>query len=255
MNKKLITLPLSGMILASTAAQAAVIFNDTFTGNTTDLNGKVPTSTTGGAAWVAASNFDRDGSFDGSPGSATLAFTPSNGLIYSLDASISGISGDGNWIALGFANGQSVTAGTTNRFVSGNGNVVVGQAWMLARGNNTPNPNAAHTVGTTDPEPWTGAVATADGGDLDLRIVLDTTGGSGTWIATWFAKEATDGSYTQVRASEPIVTEANLTSVGFAVSNSGISGTLTSFSLTTIPEPSSALLAALGALSLLRRRR
>ena len=255
MNKKLITLPLAGMILASTAAQAAVIFNDTFTGDTTDLNGKVPTSTTGGAAWVAVSNFDRDGSFDGSAGSATLAFTPSNGLIYSLDASISGISGDGNWIALGFANGQSVTAGTTNRFVSGNGNVVIGQAWMLARGNNTPNPNAAHTVGTTDSELWTGAVATADGGDLDLRIVLDTTGGPGTWTATWFAKEATDGSYTQVRASEPIVTEANLTSVGFAVSNSGISGTLTSFSLTTIPEPSSALLAALGALSLLRRRR
>jgi hypothetical protein len=253
MNKNLITLPLAGMILASSAAQAAVIFNDTFTGNTTDLNGKLPTSTTGGAAWVAASNFDRDGSFDGSAGSATLAFTPSNGLIYSLDASISGISGDANWIALGFANGQSVTAANTNRFVSGG--VVVGQAWMLARGNNTPNPNAAHTVGTTDSELWTGAVATADGGDLDLRIVLDTTGGPGTWTATWFAKEATDGSYTQVRASEPIVTEANLTSVGFAVSSSAISGTITSFSLTTIPEPSSALLAALGALSLLRRRR
>lgn len=254
MKHTLKSLPFAGLILASNAVQAATIFEDTFTGDTSDLDGKSPSTTTGGAAWIAANNFDLDGSFDGSGGTATLAFTPSNGLIYTLDASISGIIGNGNWIALGFANGQNTTAGITNRFVSGN--VVIGQAWMLARGTNSPNPNAAHTVGTTDPEVWTGAVANADGGDLDLRIVLDTTGGTGTWTATWFAKEAADGSYTEVRASEPIVTEADLTSVGFAVSNSGISGTLTSFSLNSaVPEPSSALLAGLGALALLRRRR
>lgn len=254
MKNTLKFLPFAGLILSSGAAQAATIFEDTFTGDASDLNGKVPTTTTGGAAWVAASNFDRDGSFDGSGGTATLAFTPSNGLIYTLDASITGISGNGNWVALGFANGQNTTLGTTNRFV--NGNLVVGRAWMLARGSNADDPNAAHTVGSSDGVLWTGSIANANGGALDLRVVLDTTGGTGAWTTSWLAKRPADGTYTEVRATS-VVTNETFDSVGFAVSNAGVSGTLSSFSLTSepIPEPSSLLLAGFGLLGLLRRRR
>jgi hypothetical protein len=253
MKNTLKLIPFAGLIAASGTVQAATIFEDTFTGGTADLNGKVPASTTGGAAWIAANNFDLDGSFDGSGGTATLAFTPSSGFVYTLDASITGISGDGNWLALGFANGQNTTPGTTNRFV--NGNVVEGRAWLLARGNNTPNPNAAHTVGSGNGVLWSGSIANANGGDIDLRVVLDTTGGTGSWETTWFARRPTDGTYTEVRPTSPVTNES-YDSVGFAVSNSGVSGTLTSFSLNSVvPEPSSALLAGLGALALLRRRR
>ena len=172
-------------------------------------------------------------------------------LVYTLDASVTGISGDGNWIALGFANGQSANSGTNYRFVTGSD--PEGRAWMLARGDNSANPNVGHTVGTTDPANWAGALANANGGDLDMRIVLDTTGGTGSWTATWYAKRPADGSYTEVRSSTTLPAE-DIDSVGLAVSNTGISGTIESFSLNVIPEPSAALLACLGLIGLLRRR-
>jgi hypothetical protein len=38
---------------------------------------------------------------------------------------------------------------------------------------------------------WTGGT----GGTSELRIVLDTTGGPGTWTSTWYAKRPTDATY------------------------------------------------------------
>ena len=107
----------------------------------------------------------------------------------------------------------------------------------------------------------TGTVTTADwgggptgGGDIDMRVVLDTTTGAGTWTTSWFAKNATDGSYTALGSGNII--DKNITSVGIAKSNTGTSGAISSFSLTSaVPEPSTALLGALAALCLLRRRR
>ena len=218
-------------LLASTPTFAESLFAEDFAGAAaTDLNGTTPDQTTGGATWVASPNFNADGSFAGSAGSATLAFTPVDGLIYTLDASLSGISGDGNWIALGFVNGQSMNGGTSSRFV--NGNSPEGRAWTLARGDNSANPNVAHTLGSGDPGPWTGTLANANGGALDLRIILDTTGGPGTWTATWLAKRPADAAYLETRTTATL-TAADINSVGFAVSNTGISGMLESFSLTS----------------------
>ena len=39
--------------------------------------------------------------------SLTLPFTPVDGFIYTLDASFSGVTGDTDWLALGFAKGQA----------------------------------------------------------------------------------------------------------------------------------------------------
>lgn len=218
-------------LLASAPTFAELIFAEDFTGAAiTDLNGTTPGQMTEGAAWVASPNFNADGSFAGSPGSATLAFTPGNGLVYTLEASLSGISGDGNWIALGFANGQSSTGSSSNRFV--NGNSPEGRAWTLVRGTNSANPNVAHTLGSGDPGVWSGALATANGGALDLRIILDTTGGTGGWTVTWFVKRPADAAYLEVRTTtELLSTEIN--SVGFAVSNTGVSGMIESFSLSS----------------------
>ena len=227
----------SGTIATFSLTAVPASFSDNFDGDAaTDLNGTTPDVTAGGAAWVAASNFKADGSFaSATGGSATLAFTPADGFVYTLDASLAGITaaiGDINWIALGFANGQSADGGISYRFV--NGNDVEGRAWMLARGDNSSNPNVAHTIGSADPSPWTGALANANGGDLDMRIVLDTTGGTGNWTATWHAKRPADGSYTEVRSTTTLTSE-DIDSVGFAVSNTGVSGTIESFSLTSVP--------------------
>lgn len=254
MNSTLKSFSFVGAILSLGGLPAATIFEDTFTGDTSDLNGKVPTTTTGGAAWVAAEVFDRDGSVSGGAGSATLAFTPSVGFIYTLDATITGITGTTNdWLAVGFANGGSSDSGASSRFI--NGNNPEGRAWMMARGTNANFPNRWFTAGNSNgpADDWAGPLVNANGGDLDFRIVLDTTGGTGNWTSAWFAKRPGDATYGEV-GSSPLADES-ITSVGFAISNAGVSGTLSSFSLTSVPEPSSALLAGLGFLGLLRRRR
>lgn len=257
----LLSAALIALAFAASPSQAAILFADDFSGGTGDLAGTTPDTTTGAAAWVAPpTNFLADGTIGGtSAGTATLAFAPVDGLVYTLDASFTSITGDGNWIPFGFVNGQSASNSTSgvseNRFLE---NQTVGIAWMFARGDNSTNANTAFlgndatNVGNSDGTSWSGGPT--NGGNIDMRVVLDTTGGTGNWTATWFAKQDTDGSYTTVRGSTGLLDES-ITSVGFGKSSDAVSGTITSFSLNSIPEPSSAALLGLGGLALILRRR
>ncbi len=265
--KKSRLLSLASVLLGIPAAHAAtVIYEQSFTpgAGTGVLNGTAPT--TGANNWVASTlRFQADGDFTEGPGSATLAFTPANGLVYTLDASFRNLtatvaagSPENDWIAMGFANGSPTGSTTSDRFVNAN---VIGKAWMLYRGADTVGTlgNVAHlgsaTSGTVDPATWSdGTLATTYSGGIDMRIVLDTTGGTGNWTATWFAKLPASGTFTEVRSETDLVNE-DINSVGVAISNPGFDGDLTYFSLTSIPEPSAALLGGLGLLGLLRRRR
>jgi hypothetical protein len=217
---------------------------------------------------VAAPLFQADGSTGDAAGSATLAFSPENGFIYTLDASFSGLGlvggPDNDWFALGFVNGQSDAGGTSARFITGS---VVGTAWMMHRGD--------FTLGTNQVFLGTGQLGAgnfglgAGGGDntgqewaldpasssVDLRVVLDTTGGTDNWKATWYAKASGDSTYLEARATEPLLPGATISAVGVARSNAGITGNLESFTLTSVPEPSSVMFVALGTLVTLRRRR
>lgn len=227
MKRFVLTCPLAFALLGPASAEQ--LFLEDFGGAAADLNGMAPDVTATGASWTASPNFKRDGSFAGGAGTATLSFFPVDGEIYTLEASLAGIGGDGNWIALGFANGQSAVAGANNRFISGN--VVEGRAWMLVRGSNA-NPNMAHSLGSGDPVPWAGVLQNANGGEVDLRLILDTTGGSGEWTATWFAKRPADGQFTEVR-STLILPNEQINSVGLAVANAGVSGRVTGLSLSS----------------------
>ena len=260
---------LSAVLLISTSASyGAVIFSDNFDGGSGDLHNTTPDTTTGVTKWVAGSLFNANGSTTNTVGSATLAFTPVNGFIYTLDASFSGlglVSGaDTDWFGFGFVNGQSTTETSYDRFTIGN---VVGSAWMLLRGNQNYDPNVSGASGTG--QLGDGNYGYAGGGftdlnltpitsEIDLRIVLDTTAGVDPtdWTATWSAKRAADSSYTVVRATEGLQTGAVISAVGISRSGAGITGAVESFSLTAIPEPSSAaLLLGLGSIALVLRRR
>lgn len=255
----------SGFIAISLTsfAPAAVLFQDNFSGGSGDINGLAPSTRPGTEIWTASPIFNANGSVDtpatGNQGSMTLPFSPQNGFVYHLDASLTGVTGDGNWLALGFANGQSDDA-VSDRFITDG---VVGTAWMLLRGDASVNANQAHLGtgalgvgnGGVGGQDWA-ALTNQSGGDIDLRISLDTTGGAGAWSATWLAKLPASGSYSEVRSSTLVGNEGNFTSVGIASSNSSLaSGSIESFSLTAVPEPSVALLGFLGSLGLLRRRR
>ena len=105
---------LTALALITQSAQSAIVFSDNFDG-TGDLNGTTPDTTTAAASWVALSNFDADGTITGGAsttgrGSATLAFTPVDGLIYTLDVSYAETSyrlaSDNDWIAIGYSGFQ-----------------------------------------------------------------------------------------------------------------------------------------------------
>lgn len=249
MKNRLSTILTTALVFVAPSASAAVIFSDDFSGDSSDLNGASPD--VGSSTWVASNVFNRDGSIDPNPGSATLAFTPSNGNVYRLDTSLSGVSGNGNWFALGFGSGQSTATSANNRFIN---NLLIGKSWMLFRGNDDGHQafRGSATSGTFNGSPWT-ALATVTG-EIDLRIELDTTGGPGTWATTWFAKLPDDIAYTEVRSTE-ILEDESINSVGLALANVGVDGNVDSFSLTSIPEPSAFALLGLAALTLAGRRR
>ena len=254
---------LAAIALFTGSANAVTLFADNFDGGSGDLNGTTPDTTTAAATWVANSDFDADGTVAGAStgGSATLAFTPVDGLVYTLDLSIAatafGSSPDNDWFALGFAKGQSAADGSQNRFINVN---VIGKAWMLQRGpapitNGGTNTSflGTATSGTQNNAEWE-SLASLFGGNADLRIVLDTTGGAGSWNATFYAKATNDANFQVIRSTQNLVSE-DIDSVGFARSSGDISGSVTSFSLTAVPEPSSLALIGLGGLLIARRRR
>ncbi len=230
---------------------AQTFYSDDFNGlGGAPLNGTTPDTSFGGNSWVAASFFeDNGGTITGTAGgSATLGFTPTDGSTYVIETSISDISGDNDWLALGFVNGQSTATNSGSRFITG---TVEGVAWAFYRGDASVDPNVAHSG---DPSlPTNGGLASAanwsvdantSGNDQDvtIRITLDTTGGAGNWTATW---EANTGSgFNVIRNTEGLLSEA-INAVGIASSNSaanGIVGTFDSFSLTGV-EPVDARLA------------
>jgi hypothetical protein len=255
-------------LAASNASAVTVIYQDDFSGGAVGLNGTNPD--TGANPWIAAPTFSANGAVADSIGaSATLAFTPQNGFLYTLDASFrnfanaGSVDPDQDWIAVGFANGQSTGTGNGPRFAGTVvTNAVHGIAWSFVRGNTTATVENTAWLGTpADGSPTGGGIAWSDtalattyASGLDLRVVLDTTGGTGTWNATWFAKAPASSDFTEVLGTTTLLSE-NINSVGIARSGQGFTADVTSFSLTAIPEPSAALLGGLGLLALLRRRR
>lgn len=269
--KKTSPLSLSRTLLAAVllppAASGTTLFSDNFDGADGGLNGTTP-DVSDGSSWVAAPLFGDDGSTGDTAGSATLAFTPADGQIYTVDASFSGFGlvggADTDWFALGFVNGQSTANGASDRFITGN---VVGTAWMMHRGDVTLGSNQTFLgTGQTGAGNFglgvgggdnTGQLYALDptSTELDLRVLLDTTGGAGNWTATWYAKRSADPGFTEVRATENLLPGATISAVGVARSGPGVTGTLESFTLTQIPEPSSALFLGLAGLIAFRRSR
>lgn len=218
-----------------------LLFRDTFEGEG-PLHQRTPQVTTNDIRWVSGHHFRANGWISSGTASATLAFQPVDGVVYTLDGSFRGVNspaGDYPWVALGFASGQSTGTKTGDRFVLGK---VTGRAWMLYRGTGPEGGNTTQDVGASNPYPWENW-SRGVGGDVDLRIVLDTTRGYGNWTATWFARRPGTESFLKVGSTRTLPNEA-IRSVGIAVSGSKIKARITRFSLRADPEtehPSSRL--------------
>ena len=230
-----------------------IIYSEEFNGGTENINTTAPVIRPGTETWTASAIFNADGTIDrpasNNQGSMTLPFVPANGFIYTLDASFVGVTGNTNWFGLGFANGQSAGSTSNDRFL---GTTVSGTTWMLFRGA-TPAPLTTNGnkiqrgLNNTNTADWLDTtLGDLEGGDIDMRIVLDTTGGTGAWKATWYAKLPTSPDFTVVGATTTIPHAAsNFTSVGIAASNTnpttGTGGSIQSFSLSSFAPSNAAL--------------
>jgi hypothetical protein len=182
-----------------------------------------------------------------------LPFSPVAGNVYTLTTSLRGVTGNTNWFGAGFV--ESVPAnpqlsGNDNRFISG---ATVGKAWLLFRGATSPTAplqslrgDAASGTLAAGTVPWLGSFT--PGGDIDLRIILDTTGGPGTLKAQFFAKRPADAAYIDVGGGALALNAEDIGGVGIAYSNTGITGSVVHFSLeaTPVPEPASVGMIGLG---------
>lgn len=229
--------------LGSAPVDNEALFEENFSSGG-NLHKSPPVKTVKDLHWIATPAFQRNGEIiPPTTGTATLAFTPTNGVIYSLDASFRNLSAssttDDAWVALAFSNGQGISSQiygrTENRFLEGQ---TTGRAWMLFRATETTLEHKA-ILGTTgksgglaDQAAWN-QWDSGKGGDIDMRIILDTTGGAGHWTASWFAKRPSEKEYRVVRTATELLNEA-IDSVGIAVGKPGVAGSVESFSLKAV---------------------
>lgn len=241
--------------VGSANAAPVTVFSHTFdvADGTDDLNGTAVKTGTG--SWVAPALYDKNGDFnvtDKAPfandldgrGLATVAFTPVDGFIYTLEASLGGFTGGNDWLGFGFANATSVDYGSRHS------DPARGRAWALVRGSGNGD-NQSFLVGTDSGLSWESAANTW-GGNIDLRMVLDTTAGTGSWNVTMFAD--TGSGFIQTRAETPVINEG-IGAVGFSTGNENVVGNFKSISLTSVPEPGSLALLGLGGVLIASRRR
>jgi len=244
-------LALAGLAVANSAnAAAIVLYSDDFSGASTDpLHATTPDTTIGTSTWIAHPNWRADGSIAGATGTGTLAndqsaflaFVPQTGKIYTLSATLAKPTGTGGgmWAGIGFTNDTLGTAAGNNSESFFAGTNAAGP-WMLYRAN--ANEIAAFAgPGTADgsgnKSPYTGTQT--------MTIVLDTT--SAFWKAEWFVGASSIHTFTYE-------TNPTISYIGLGRENNA-GANFSSFSLTVIPEPSTALAGLLLGLGLLRRRR
>jgi hypothetical protein len=95
---------LIGLLIAVQSASAAIIYQDSFSGSSSNtLIGTTPTITTGGNSWVGGNpSFAANGQAVANAG-AYLSFTPVAGDFYTLQGTLNPVSSGGDgWFAFGF---------------------------------------------------------------------------------------------------------------------------------------------------------
>jgi hypothetical protein len=207
-------------------------------GAAVDLHGTTPN--TGSSTWSAQEEYQDDGTMaNPSNAGAYYPFAPVSGTVYELTCDSAHVVTyeDGYTCIWGLF--EDVTTDTLLQGSTTNGNLnpTCAKAVHLMREVNGSIRNNAYrrgsdSDGAADTIQWTDATLRASADTtLDLRIILDTTGGPGNWEVTWQAKATASGSYTEVGPSTALLSE-NIGAIGF--SNDSILTELTTETITLL---------------------
>lgn len=202
----------------------------------TTLDNTLPNTPIGSNRWRSHTEIKDDGTMDNPiDAGAYYRFTPGNGTRYQLDfgAAFVDTFAEGDNCIFGFYEDRSASNTLSGPSADGSLNPTCAKAVHLMRdieGGARQNAYRLGTEsdGTVDTHQWTDATLRASPDDvLDLRIVLDTTGGTGNWTATWYAKGILSGTYTEVGPATQLLSE-NIGAVGWSQDSAAVECAVTS---------------------------
>lgn len=187
----------------------------------------------GGSTWTSNAAFTTNGSQvvvnAGGPGlSAFLSFTFQPGLVYDLSANLSpttSLDANDDWLALGFGDFSN-----PNKFHAGGNSVT---PWVLSKTSGSV-VAVVNDAATLVPTPS----STTATGPTNYDIILDTTGSQ--WKVDWLYNHISFTTYTYPLGQNP----TTISGVGIGAYLED--GFIDNVQLTTIPEPSTFLLLAIG---------
>jgi hypothetical protein len=256
------------IVFAGGVSADTVIYSHSFGGlNTTSLNGDTVDTVESGydTTWSANTLFNADGSFDsgGDQGAAILDFTPTLNQQYRFEVSFSGMSNGYDSYNIGFVSKGLDESGDAPFATSprGFGWLQVGQRKkVMSRGAQA---FATQVINdSTDQGPAIASVV-----NTDVRIDLKRVGDRSYDIA-FYLKDQSDASYTALGAvSGYSYSGRTISGVGFGIDDAVVNttGTIDSFTLTAISEPSTlvdipepstlGLVVVAGMVAMLRRSR
>lgn len=241
------------MLMLAPAARATLIYSDPLNGGDVTLDATSPEdrSGVGAADWVANSAFRANGNVTDAEAesSAWLPFTPESGFLYTLSAKVNVTAGDTSWITLGFAEFNDSDETYWENGINGYGT-------LMKRDNGTVriNPGVKATdYSEFDPDDTPEILPDEE---QTFKIELDTRFANSTdWEFSFFLDDFALGGPSTVNGTGADAADINY--VGFSRwQNAG--GTVSDFSLTVIPEPSTLILGLIGLMmggvTLFRRR-
>lgn len=213
-----------------------ILYDDLASGSAgNNLDGTTPT--TGSQQWRAHINIQDNGTMeDPIDAGAYYSFTPVNGTRYELTFGSAFVDtyNDGDNCIFGFYEDPSTSNTISGPTADGSLNPTCAKAVHLMRNVDPATRQNAYRLGTESDgmattQQWTDETLRESPDDvLDLRILLDTTGGTGNWTATWYAKGILSGSYTEVGPETPLLSE-NVGAVGWSQDSTAVEGHVTSF--------------------------
>lgn len=254
------TAGLVATMFAASATANTIVYQHSFGGFGSPLNGVA--TDVGGQNWIAGPAYLDDGTVatvvagSANGNAAWLPFTPQNGIVYTLEATISNNFAD--WIGVGFF--PLAPSGTPNwsdtNFSVRHSNAP-GWAWAFTRNHPTADDQSGFNGGGTASSAFTGNLV-SPANPIAFKIILDTINPQ--WTAQYFLNNVQQG-ITQIIAAgahDGAGTD-DIRGVGFSRdrnATAGTGGSVGGFRLSAVPEPTSWLLVMVGTLGVasLRKR-